>query len=247
MRLRRTREFRFPSQERLGVGSPDPNHSRSGVSVRLSPHFGSPSYGRRSRVPRPQPLPLRGLRAALAALRKPELRTEGSRVPRPQPLPLRGLRAALAALRSAGRFGGRVTHPNLFVWICREKCPRPRTAPDLCRCEHRRSLPSAPRSVGGAQPSAQKTDGSELRSLPAFSGGKCERGATAPLSQEGNDQSELAAVRRRRAREFRLRREAPGGSEGGLTFKQTNNEHLRGSVPPFRNARPRARRTRANS
>ena len=51
---------------------------------------------------RPQPLPLRGLRAAPAALRKPELRTEGSRVPRPQPLPLRGLRAAPAALRKPG-------------------------------------------------------------------------------------------------------------------------------------------------
>ena len=96
---RRTSEARYG---RRGVGSPDPNHSRSGVSVRLSPHFGSPSYAEGSRVSRPQPLPLRGLRAALAALRKPELRTEGSRVPRPQPLPLRGLRAALAALRKAG-------------------------------------------------------------------------------------------------------------------------------------------------
>ena len=43
MRLQRTREFRFPSQERLGVGSPDPSPSRSGVSVRLSPHFGRPA------------------------------------------------------------------------------------------------------------------------------------------------------------------------------------------------------------
>ena len=86
-----------------------------------------------------------------------------------------------------------------------------------------------------------------LRGLRAALAALGRPARTAPLSQEGNDQSELAAVRRRRAREFRLRREAPGGSEGGLTFKQTNNEHLRGSVPPFRNARPRARRTRANS
>ena len=56
-RQRRAREFRFPSQERLGVGSPDPNPSRSGVSVRLSPHFGNPaqSAGRFVRGAHPQP------------------------------------------------------------------------------------------------------------------------------------------------------------------------------------------------
>ena len=42
-------------------------------------------------------------------------------------------------------------------------------------------------------------------------GGKCERGDS-PLSQKGNDQSELAAARRRRAREFRL----PARSAGRL-------------------------------
>ena len=42
-RQRRAREFRFPSQEGLGVGSPDPSPSCSGVSVRLSPHFGNPA------------------------------------------------------------------------------------------------------------------------------------------------------------------------------------------------------------
>ena len=41
-------------------------------------------------------------------------------------------------------------------------------------------------------------------SLPARPGGKCERGATAPLSQEGNYESELAGARRRRARKLRL-------------------------------------------
>ena len=41
-RRRRAREFRFPSQERLGVGSPDPSPPCSGLSVRLSPHFGRP-------------------------------------------------------------------------------------------------------------------------------------------------------------------------------------------------------------
>ena len=43
VRRRCTRELRFPSQERLGVGSPDPNPSCSGISVRLAPHFGSPA------------------------------------------------------------------------------------------------------------------------------------------------------------------------------------------------------------
>ena len=42
-RRRRARELRLPSQERLGVGFPDPSPSRSGVSVRLSPHFGNPA------------------------------------------------------------------------------------------------------------------------------------------------------------------------------------------------------------
>ena len=42
-RRRRARELRFPSQEGLGVGSPDPSPSCSGVSVRLSPHFGNPA------------------------------------------------------------------------------------------------------------------------------------------------------------------------------------------------------------
>ena len=69
--------------------------ARKGVSI---PEPGA--AGRR--ILRPQPLLLRGLRAALAALRKPELRTEGRRILRPQPLLLRGLRAALAALRKAG-------------------------------------------------------------------------------------------------------------------------------------------------
>lgn len=49
----------------------------------------------------------------------------------------------------------------------------------------------------------RKTDGSEPCSLPASSGGKCERGGS-PLSQEeGIEGSEFAEVRRRRAREFR--------------------------------------------
>ncbi len=103
----RARELRFPSQERLGVGSPDPSRSCSGVSARLSPHSGSPSCGRRGVgfPDLPQPLLLRGLRAALAALRKRGAKRRA----------VRGRGARLSALM--GRFqSGMAT------------APRPRTA-----------------------------------------------------------------------------------------------------------------------
>ena len=68
-----------------------------------------------------------------------------------------------------------------------------------------------------AWPSAKKTDGSELRSLPAFSGGKCERGARPPFTKR---QLQIGTRRSARqcAREFRFRREAPGGSGAGAQF-----------------------------
>ena len=48
-------------------------------------------------------------------------------------------------------------------------------------------------------------------------GGMCERGDS-PLSQKSNDQSELAAARRRRARKFRLPARSAGRfGSGGLT------------------------------
>ncbi len=55
-------------------------------------------------------------------------------------------------------------------------------------------------------------------SLPARPGGKCERGATAPLSQEGNYESELAGARRRRARKLRL----PSQERLGVGFPDPN-------------------------
>ena len=41
-----------------------------------------------------------------------------------------------------------------------------------------------------------------------------------PLSQEENDKSELAEGRASARGSFDLRREAPGGSGGGLTLEQ---------------------------
>ena len=69
---------------------------------------------------------------------------------------------------------------------------------------------------GGVLPSALKTNGSELRSLPAISGESVKGGY--PLSQDGNDQSELAAARRRRAREFRLPARSAGRTPDGAPW-----------------------------
>ena len=66
----------------------------------------------------------------------------------------------------------------------------------------------------------EKNNGSELCSLPAFSG-ECVKGGILPFHKKGNDQSELAAARRRRAREFRFRREAPGGPGMGAYRSQS--------------------------
>ena len=84
----------------------------------------------------------------------------------------------------------------------------PRAFGPLCRPEVGVPLPAAPPSVSGRPVrsvylTAQKTNGSELRSLPACSG-ESVKGGKLPLSQENNDQSELAAARRRRARKFRF-------------------------------------------
>ena len=103
-----------------------------------------------------------------------------------------------------------------------------------------------PPGVGGAWPTAQKTDGSELRSLPAFSG-ECVKGGILPFHKKVTTHRNLPPRAEGAQGSFDARRVAPGGSEGGFTFKQTNNEHLRESTPPFRNARPRVRRTRVNS
>ena len=92
---------------------------------------------------------------------------------------------------------------------------------------------------GGVLPSALKTNGSELRSLPAISGESVKGGY--PLSQDGNDQSELAAARRRRAREFRLPARSAGRiPDGAPTPSRTTTESYSGSWPRPGTARPRA-------
>ena len=96
-------------------------------------------------------------------------------------------------------------------------------APARCRSGDRRS--TAPAAVpaeggvvlptrGGVLAKREKNNGSELSFAARVFGGMCERGDS-PLSQKGNDKSELAEARRRRAREFRFRREAPGGPRTG--------------------------------
>ena len=125
--------FDFPSQERLEVGSPDPSPSRSGVSVRLSPHSGSPSQERLGVVPRP--LPLRGLRAA-----SPARARSGWKSGRPQPLPLRGLRAAPPTPEARARSG---SGP-----------PTPTTPAPGSPCGSRRT-PEARREAPGGSPEPQ--------------------------------------------------------------------------------------------
>ena len=74
-------------------------------------------------------------------------------------------------------------------------------------------------------------------------GGMCERGDS-PLSQKGNDQSELAEARRRRAREFRLPARSAGRSPDGAPIPTgTTTESHSGSRPPT--AHPDRRRRSA--
>ena len=87
-----------------------------------------------------------------------------------------------AALRAAVPTGGRRSKPSPRFLLGRRYAVRVPAAP------------SGPR---------KRTTGSELRSLPACSG-ESVKGGKFPLSQDNNDQSELAAARRRCAREFRL-------------------------------------------
>ena len=75
---------------------------------------------------------------------------------------------------------------------------------------------------------------------PACPGGKCERGARPPFTIS-NDQSELAAARRRRARKFRLPARSAGrfGRGGTPPLTRIIQRHPTGR-PPFRTARPPA-------
>ena len=83
----------------------------------------------------------------------------------------------------------------------------------------------------GGYPSASRraeTDGSELRSLPACPGGKCERGP----SPHRENWPELAAARPRRAREFRFPKELRAG------FPDPNHSRSGKGGPPAPIAAP---------
>ena len=72
------------------------------------------------------------------------------------------------------------------------------------RCADRRSAFPCQRPVKASDEALHEKENKWQRTLFAARvfGGKCERGDS-PLSQKSNDPSELAAARRRRAREFR--------------------------------------------
>ncbi len=136
--------------------------ARKGVSI---PEPGA--AGRR--ILRPQPLLLRGLRAALAALRKPELRTEGRRILRPQPLLLRGLRAALAALRKPElrTEGRRILRPQPLLLRGLRAAPAALRKPEL-RTAGRRILRPQPLLLRGlrAALAALRKAGAKRRAVP---------------------------------------------------------------------------------
>ena len=103
------------------------------------------------------------------------------------------------------------------------------------RCRSETGAPSGPRASrgGGVLPSARKKQWQRTPFAAGEFGGKCERGDS-PLSQKGNDQSELAAARRRRAREFRFRREAPGGCRMGPGLPWARKQGLNPLSGPIR-------------
>ncbi len=88
-------------------------------------------------------------------------------------------------------------------------------APARCRSGDRRSKPSLRFTRGGVLPSAKKTMAANSVRCPRDRGESVKGGLPPPFHKKGNDESELAEARRRRAREFRFRREAPGGPRTG--------------------------------
>ena len=102
----------------------------------------------------------------------------------------------------------------------------------LRRLKTARKTPSA----RGAAPGA-----SALDRVAETHGNQWVTGATVadPLSQDGNDQSELAAARRRRAREFRLPARSAGRTpDGAPTPSRTTTESYSGSWPRPGTTRP---------
>ena len=72
------------------------------------------------------------------------------------------------------------------------------------------------------------------RFAACVSGGECVKGGLAPLSQESNDASELAAARRRRARKFRCPARSAGRFGRGALFPPSRQSELtqRCAPPP---------------
>ena len=64
------------------------------------------------------------------------------------------------------------------------------------------------------------------------------KGGLAPLSHNGNDQSELAEARASARGSFDCRRGAPGSSGGGLNSLLRDHPNQSSDVPPSRTARP---------
>ena len=107
----------------------------------------------------------------------------------------------------AGRADRRSTFPDLRV--VKEKSDPPSRCASRSGADQRSGFPSC-----GHSP-VRKTVASNPESLtPACPGGKCERGARPPFTIS-NDQSELAAARRRRARKFRLPARSAGRTPDG--------------------------------
>ena len=138
------------------------------------------------------------------------------------------LRSARAARPRSARWGADLRDGSL------SRCNRTEgTLPDLCRPG--RTAARRPRAFGPlcrpevgvpSRTGHQETDGSELGWLPAGPG-ESVKGAL-PFHKKTTTNRNLAAARRRRAREFRLRREAPSDSPAG----NRPTGWMRGLEPP---------------
>ena len=107
-----------------------------------------------------------------------------------------------------------------------------------CRLKTARKVPSARGAAPGAAPGASAAD-----RFAETQGSQRVAGATVadPLSQKQNQESELAAARRRRAREFRFTgAKRLAVRKGGAIVKEHRSHRVPDQAPPFRTARPGA-------
>ena len=165
----------------------------------------------------------------------PEPGAAGSRVPRPQPLLLRGLRAALAALRKPGAKRRAISGRGAHLQTHLRRTTRQSQAPPFRTARPRRSAfqavpalllgqqyPVHPLSVPANFKRGQKQMAANRRFAAGDFWGKCERGL--PPFTINNDHSQLAAARRQRcARELRV----PARSAGRFGRGAHLQTHLR--------------------